>query len=266
MYKQTYLCEIVEKKQLAPEIIDMTIKSKELAADALPGQFLNIRCGDGCSTILRRPISICDVDPAADTLRFIFQVKGSGTQFLEAKQCGDTLDIMGPLGSPFHLLEKVDGDVILLGGGIGVFPLFLLAKSIYEKGVKPTAYLGFRSADLVVMEAEFKQYTKDVKVSTDDGSYGMHGYATAYLINHIKNKKVGLVYACGPEPMLRQVQSICHENKVRCQLSLEQRMGCGIGACLVCACKIKKQEGFAYQHVCKDGPVFWSEDVVFGGE
>ncbi len=263
MYKKTYNCKIIYKQEIASGIIDMRVKSEEITKQAKPGQFLNVKCCEAMSVLLRRPISICDIDKEKQELRFIFQIKGEGTKLLANHHVGDTIDIMGPLGKPFIIDAKYTNPVFI-GGGIGVFPLLMLAKNLPAKD--KAVYLGFRNKDLVVMEDEFKEISNDCQITTDDGSYGIKGFATQLLEEKIKNENVDIVYACGPEPMLKIIKNICSVNDIPCQLSMEQRMGCGIGACLVCACKTKKEEDWEYQHVCKDGPVFWGDEVIFDEE
>lgn len=260
MKKQTYLCEIVYKEEIAADTIDMRIRSKEIAKDAKPGQFLNVRCCERLSVLLRRPISICDVEPSKEEVRLIFQIKGDGTKLLASKNLGDQIDVLGPLGNGFTT-ELAYSNPLIVGGGIGSFPLLMLAKNISSK--KPKVYLGFRSKDFVVLENDFQPYCREVKIATDDGSYGYHGYVTEFVEDSLKNKNNDIVYACGPEPMLKSIQEICNLYNVPCQLSLEQRMGCGIGACLVCACKIKCANEWEYKHICKDGPVFWGREIIF---
>ncbi|WHH59535.1 dihydroorotate dehydrogenase electron transfer subunit [Petroclostridium sp. X23] len=262
MYKQTYLCLITYKKEIAPGIIDMRIKSEEIAQQAQPGQFLNIKCCNGLNAILRRPISICDVDVEKHEVRFIFQIKGEGTKLLSSKSIGEQLDILGPLGTAFAL-EQQYSNPLLIGGGIGTFPLLYLAKKLDRENI--SAYLGFRNKDIVTLEDEFKNYCSDVQIATDDGSYGFNGYVTQLLEKKIQEGKVDIVYACGPEPMLKAVVDMCKANNLYTQISMEQRMGCGIGACLVCVCKIKvnTEDGWDYKHVCKDGPVFCGNEVIF---
>lgn len=282
-------------EMLKESICRIDFESKELAQESLPGQFVNIRCGDGITPLLRRPISICDVDKNSDMLTIVFQIKAAGTRLLSKLQIGDELDVLGPLGKGFDLSPKYE-NVLVVGGGIGVFPLLFLLKESPAK--HKSAILGFRNKALAVMEDEFKslvskdekEYEIDrerFKVFTDDGSYGKKGLVVNGLTEYIKASKIELVYACGPTIMLKNVAKAVKEAGAMCQLSVEQRMGCGIGACLVCACKAKvvgsswgptteatngatlanttkDQEGnFVYKHVCKDGPVFWADDLVF---
>lgn len=235
--------KILSIKEIAPALYDVWVESPEMAKKALPGQFLHIDCGG--TTTLRRPISICDASENA--LRFVFAAKGEGTKTLAQRSVGDELDILGPLGTSFKTENA--GKAVLIGGGIGVFPLLLLAKKLDN----PTAVLGFRTKDLVVMEEEFKAVCDEVKIATDDGSYGFHG-----LVTQLVEGKVDTIYACGPKPMLKAVKALAAELGAACQISLEERMGCGIGACAVCVCKTK---GGKYSRVCKDGPVYDAEGV-----
>ncbi len=264
MYSKDYTCLISYKKEIVQEIIDMKVISKEICQQAKPGQFLNIKCCDGINTILRRPISICDIDKKNHELRFIFQIKGQGTSLLAGKNIGQTIDILAPLGKPFTISEEYTNP-LLIGGGIGIFPLLYLAKSLPNK---PITYLGFRNKDMLLLKSEFLKTSKELKVATDDGSYGHGGYVTDLLQNKVKenntNKKVDIIYACGPTPLLKLIKEMANKYKIPAQLSLEQRMGCGIGACLVCACKIKTSNNTEeYKRICKDGPVFWGDEVIF---
>lgn len=267
MYKEKHMCEITEKKEIAPNIIDMRIYSPDIAKQARPGQFLNIKCSDGLENLLRRPISICDIDKETHEVRFVFQVRGEGTLALAEKYVGDKIDILGPLGNPYKIIEKYKKPT-LIGGGIGVFPLLLLSKELSSfmncfKGESSiTAYLGFRNKDAVVLENDFSSICDNLLIYTDDGSYGQSGVATKNLENDINEGKTDIVYACGPVPMLKTVKLICEKYKIPCQISMEQRMGCGIGACLVCVCKIKKGDDWDYGRICKEGPVFWADEVI----
>ncbi len=254
--------EVCSIDKIAPAIFKMTIKSEYVSHYAVPGQFVNVKCSEGINALLRRPISICNIDKDKRTFDICFQIKGIGTEYLSQKKPGDIVDIIGPLGNPF----KISGEyksIAVVGGGIGVFPLMYVLK-MSGQAVKST-YLGFRNRDFVVLEDEFKKVSDSMNISTDDGSYGYKGLVIELLERDLIKGKFDIIYACGPMPMLKGVVKIAHGSGIKCQVSLEQRMGCGIGACLVCACKTKadSNEGWEYSHVCKDGPVFWSDDVVF---
>ncbi len=217
-------------------------------AVARPGQFLHIKCGH--SRLLRRPISLCGVEDRV--ARLVFAVKGDGTRWLAGRKPGDSLDVMGPLGNGFEPID--DAPVLLVGGGIGVPPLLFAAKAAKAE---THALLGFRSSEHVCLASEFPSMT----LFTDDGSAGIHGYPHNELMKLLDSGKWGSVFACGPHPLLRSAAKICAEAGVACFVSMEERMGCGTGACLVCACAV----GGTYRRVCRDGPVFNAAEVNWNG-
>ncbi len=255
--KKANICKIISSEETAKDIFDFTVECEEIASCAKAGQFLHIDCGDAALNLLRRPISICDAYD--DKVRFIFQKKGSGTDALSKKGAGDMLDILGPLGNGFTILPDKKKPVVI-GGGIGVFPLYMLCRQLKN----PTALLGFRTKELVCMEKEFSSAAK-TSIATDDGSYGFKGYAPQLLEKMLGAGECDIIYACGPLPMLRAVKQLAEQFDVKCQLSLEQRMGCGIGACLVCTCETLVGGEHKNKRVCKDGPVFWSSEVTLDG-
>ncbi|MDR0405577.1 MAG: dihydroorotate dehydrogenase electron transfer subunit, partial [Clostridiales bacterium] len=242
-------CEILDIRQLNAETYDVVVRFPETAA---PGQFIHVLCGG--DTLLRRPISICDAEPGK--LRFTFAARGEGTRLLARKKRGDTLDILAPLGNGFNVTKKGDGVPVVVGGGIGVFPLYFLSKCF---GGAAEAVLGFRCAEAVLMAEEFAAVCAATELATDDGSLGFHGFAADLLAARLARGGVTSVYACGPAPMLRAVKRVAEERRVYCQLSLEQRMGCGIGACAVCVCN----SGGEFVKVCQKGPVFDAGEVDF---
>jgi dihydroorotate dehydrogenase electron transfer subunit len=252
--------KVVSVSELAKNIFKMTVKSEYISMNALPGQFVNVKCCGGIDALLRRPISICNVDKNRETFDIVFQIKGKGTEYLSRKEAGSEVDLIGPLGNSF----KINGDykrIAVVGGGIGIFPLLYLLKEL--KDVDRSSYLGFRSSEYVVLLDEFGAESEALSISTDDGSRGYKGLVTDLLERDIEEKGFDIIYTCGPTPMIRKVCEISKKAGIKCQVSLEQRMGCGIGACLVCACKIGKPDNWEYKHVCKDGPVFWSDEVIF---
>ena len=230
-----------------------------MANIALPGQFLEIRVNDDIEPFLRRPISIHKIDKDKNELEFIFQVKGKGTEILSKKKVGDKISVLGPLGKGDFKFEGYK-NIAIIGGGIGVFPLYELAKQASKKA-EVTTYLGFRNKDFVVLEDEFKEVSNKLVITTDDGSYKENGFAINYLKEDAKNQKPDCIFACGPLPMLRAIKEFAVENGIDAQVSLEERMGCGIGICLGCAVKDTASAG--YKHVCKDGPVFDVNSVEF---
>jgi len=245
--KKTHFCKILSKKEIAPQTFDVLI---EFPLPAKPGQFIHILCGDG--VLLRRPVSICD--SGDNWLRFIFAVKGEGTKRLALKKEGDVLDIIGPLGMGFSVAKRGEGTAIVVGGGIGIYPLVKTAK---ELGGNVESILGFRTKDLITLKEDFEGICDKTHIATDDGSYGYHGLVIDVLKQRIGETNVTSIYACGPMPMMKAIKEIALENNIFCELSLEQRMGCGIGACAVCTCKSKGEN----VKVCFNGPVFNAKEV-----
>lgn len=255
MYKQG-LYPIIKKTASAKGIFDITVLCPEMAALAKAGQFAQLLAP---GFFLRRPISICGIDKQAGTLRLVFEVRGSGTEALSRLNVGDNLDLIAPLGQGFTVTE---GRAVCVGGGIGVPPMLGIAA---EYGERAAAITGFRNAAAVILQEDFKALGCETILCTDDGSAGIHGFVTTALEQYLQSNKTDIIYACGPMPMLKGVAAIAEKYGVRCQVSLEQRMACGVGACLGCATKIKRDGEDKHLHVCKDGPVFDSKEVVFDG-
>ncbi len=249
---------ITEKKAIARDIFSIVINCPEIADIAVPGQFVHIL---PLGFTLRRPISICDIDKQKGTLRIVFIVKGSGTKEIASLNEGGVIDMLAPLGHGFTVNESFK-KILLVGGGIGTPPMLPLAK-IYKE--KSTVISGFRSADAVILQDDFKNTGAKTILCTDDGTMGVKGFVTQPLEDILKSEKIDAVYSCGPMAMLKNIAAVCDKYNTLCEVSLEERMGCGIGACLVCACKtnVNGEEHFA--HVCKNGPVFNSKEVVWNG-
>lgn len=255
--------EIIGIKQLKEDLYQFSIKAKEIVKNAKPGQFIDVRVVDGIEPLLRRPISIYHLDKENGILEFIFQVKGKGTSLLAKRRVGELLDIIGPLGYGTFTIKDYE-KVAIIGGGIGIFPLYELAKELKQNTrTNVHIYMGFRNKNLITLEEEFKMVSDDLTITTDDGSYGIQGFAINELKKDCENSKIDKIFACGPLPMLKAVQEYAIENKIPCEISLEEKMGCGIGACLGCAVKTAKspKEAPEYWHVCKAGPVFQAQDV-----
>lgn len=245
------LCSILRTEKLNSDAVSLWLEAGELAEAAAVGQFVNIKCGEGL--LLRRPISICRVE--GTKLNIVFEVRGEGTAWLAARQEGDLLDVMGPLG---HGFSYPQGKILVVGGGIGVPPMLHTARSAPTGAI---ACLGFRNADKAMLIPEFEQCCDQVYISSDDGSLGVHSYVAGIVDTALTERpEISAVLACGPKIMLKTVYDAAKKHGVPCQVSMEERMGCGIGACLVCACK--NTDG-AYRHVCKDGPVFAAEEVCW---
>lgn len=254
--------ELVLKQQLKPNIFKFSLKASEITKIARPGNFIEIRVIDNTEPFLRRPISIYNIKKEDEILEFIFQVKGKGTKILSEKQKGDLIDIIGPLGFGTFKYDKFN-NIAIIGGGIGIFPLYELAKCANKDEKNVNIYLGFRNKNLVLLEKEFKYVCNNLTITTDDGSYSKQGLAVNFLKNDIEKGEIDCIYACGPLQMLKAVQKLSIEKNIPCQISLEEKMGCGLGVCLGCAVKITKstKDNPKYFHVCKAGPVFEAKDV-----
>ena len=248
------ICRAASNTRLGEGLYQLVLDAPQIAAAAQCGQFVHIACGEG--NLLRRPISICEAGEGR--LRIVFQVKGSGTEWLADRKEGDTLDVLGPLGNGFDT-AALGARPVLIGGGIGVPPMLQAAKCAKAAGAAPRAVLGFRNRGAVILEEDFRAVCETF-VTTDDGSYARHGFVTDVLQELVADATG--VAACGPKPMLKAIAAIAKQAGLPCQVSMEERMGCGIGACLVCACALKAENGETrYGHVCKDGPVFNAEEV-----
>lgn len=255
--------KLIKKEQLKQDIYKFSVQASEIVENAKPGHFIEVRVLDNIEPLLRRPISIYNIDKTTGTLEFIFQVKGKGTEILAKREIGEELDIIGPLGYGTFDVKDYENAAII-GGGIGTFPLYELAKELKQQTKsKVNIYLGFRNKDYVVLEEEFKKISDNLVITTDDGTYGISGFAINELKKDIENGKVDKIFACGPLPMLKAVRSLAIEKNIPCQISLEEKMACGLGVCLGCAVKTAKSPSDApeYWHVCKAGPVFNANDV-----
>lgn len=252
------ICKVIECTEIADGLFHMVLDAPKIARSAAPGQFVHLTCGEG--NLLRRPISICTVE--GSRLRIVFQVKGDGTRWLSRRNAGDAVDALGALGHGFDL-ANLGARPVFIGGGVGVPPMLFAMQLTKKAGAQPTAILGFRSRGAAILEQEFRALGTTY-VTTDDGSYGQHGFVSDVLKEHLS--AFTAVCACGPRPMLRALAALAEEAGIPCQVSMEERMGCGIGACLVCACALHDKDGSGdtrYGHVCKDGPVFRAEEVVW---
>ena len=231
----------------------MGLKSPHMAAEARPGQFVMLRVGSGIDPLLRRPFSVAGVK--GDLFMVLYRVVGKGTAVMTAAKAGEKLAVLGPLGKGFDVLQ---GSVlpVLVGGGIGVAPLFFLSQSLTGRRVE--FMMGFRSAKDIIRPHDDEAPNHRLSISTDDGTEGHAGLVTNLLgIFLEKNKTQSMcLFACGPRPMLKQVAKMAMVRGVPCQVSLESAMACGLGACQGCAVKASENGTRSYYHVCQDGPVF----------
>lgn len=246
---------VISQECIAENIYSMWIKT-DIAREAACGQFVNVYTKDP-SRLLPRPISICDI--TSDAIRVVYRIAGAGTAEMAQYKDGDTIDIMGPLGNGFPT-KKISGDVIVIGGGIGIPPMLGTVKSLAEKDVNLEIVLGYRNDELFLLD-EFKSYG-NVHIATDDGSVGIKGTVIDAIREH--GVKGNVICACGPKPMLKAIKEYAEENNITAWISMEERMACGIGACLGCVCKTTETDDHSKvknARVCADGPVFDAKEV-----
>ena len=257
--KRYLSCEVLSNDRIASDVFDMVLSAPEMAAEAKAGQFVNVYLGKG-EHLLPRPISICGLDTEKGTVRMVYRVLGKGTDLMSKAKAGDSFMLMSPLGNGFEI-DAANKRVCVVGGGIGTPPMLELVKEIRRQapGAEVTVVLGFR--DEMFLADEFKAAGADVHVATDDGSTGFRGNVVA-LMDEI-GKMYDVVYACGPNVMLKFVGHWAAAHGARCFVSMEERMACGLGACVGCVIKVKTADGIVHKKVCKDGPVFDTQEVVW---
>ena len=249
--------KIVSQEKIASDIYSMWLQADHMADISRPGQFLSLYTRDG-SKLLPRPISICEIDRENRRIRLVYRVTGknTGTESFARLHPGVPVEVLGPLGNGFPLDAAEGKRVLLMGGGIGIPPMLETAK---ELRAEKTAILGYR--DELFLNEEFAEYA-EVYVSTEDGSAGTKGN----VLNVVKEKglEADVIFACGPAPMLRAIKQYAEEKQIPCWISMEERMACGVGACLACVCRSREIDEHSQVHnkrVCKDGPVFLSTEV-----
>ncbi|MCZ0703364.1 dihydroorotate dehydrogenase electron transfer subunit [Natronobacillus azotifigens] len=250
------LATITSSREIALDTIEMNLAIPEFASFSpiAPGQFVHIQIGSGVAHQLRRPISIADVDYEKQQITIIFKVIGTGTEELRKYRVQDQLDLLVPCGNGYPI-EKIDSKkALLIGGGIGVPPLYYLAKKLVDKGVEVTSILGFQTKDHVFYEQAF-QALGDCHVVTNDGSYGYQGFVTNVI--ETVQPTFDTFFSCGPTSMLKAVTNSLVDREG--YISLEERMGCGVGACYACVIPSPNEKGF--KKICQDGPVFLASEV-----
>ncbi len=249
---------VLFNQEEAPGIFRLRLHCPVLVESSLPGQFVQVKIGNDYSHLLRKPISLHQINRQAGTLDLLYSTVGKGTVALSTVLPNQQVDLVGPLGNGWMKSIAADSPALLVAGGIGVAPMLALAEELVAEGRAVKMFYGARTQQALVGLAEYERLGVDVESATDDGTYGFHGTAVALLEAQLAIGVAGEIYACGPRPMLRAVQSLAKQAGLPNQLSLEEYMACGIGACLGCACA--KSDG-GYAHVCTDGPVFRGEDV-----
>lgn len=290
--------KVVQNKQVIPDYYCMTLDAPAIAEQAKPGQFLHVRCGSTYDPLLRRPISIHGVDRQAGEVSILYRVAGRGTALLAEHRLGEMISVIGPLGRGFTMPEGNE-KVFVVSGGIGIAPLYFLLQELAGLGIKANVFQGFATAKQILLVKEIRKLGHSVDLATDDGTKDFHGSVTKLFEDYLQSalepgagedlilnkgqteliskslfnkynrqqeaidtNPSSCVFACGPHGMLRKLSEITARWGIPCEVSLEERMGCGVGACLSCACKIKTGDGrFTYRRVCIEGPVFPSGEV-----
>jgi len=252
--------KVIKNIEVGPKYYKIVLSCLPIVKDAKAGQFLAIKITDAYEPLLRRPFSIHRLSGAG--IEILYQIVGKGTEILSQKKAGQYLDIIGPLGNgftyrlPSHRATQLS---VLVAGGMGVAPLLFLAETIFTR--KPLVLIGAKTRSDVLCEKEFRKLGCNVKIATDDGSKGFKGYVSKLLKKELStiDYRLSTIYSCGPRPMLREIAVISKEYNIPAQVSLEEHMACGMGACL--GCVVNTQDGF--KRVCKEGPVFNADEIVW---
>ncbi len=257
MVEQTV--HIISNERDTDEYYRLVVRAPEIAPHVQPGQFAHMRILPLKEALLRRPFSIFQA--SGDTLSFLYKTIGRGTEVLARMQPGEELNLIGPLGHGFSVPQPGGEAPILVAGGYGMAALYLLAERSPQKGI---AFVGGRRRVDILCEAEFRALGWEVRVTTEDGSYGEKGLVTQLLLTELKKRAAGRkLYACGPTPMLKAVAHLATQYDLPAELSVDEHMGCGMGVCLTCVVPVKVGDGWEYQRSCTEGPVFDSRQILW---
>jgi len=252
---------ILGTQRLGPFFYKIKLKSPSISSQAQPGQFVHLKVDEGYDPLLRRPFSIHRTDPSQGGLDLLIKLRGKGSRLLSRKSPGERLDLIGPLGNGFPLPHSGQSP-ILVAGGAGIAPLFMLAERITSRG--NSFFWGAKGEEEIFLRKELSSLGWRLEISTEDGSLGYRGLVTDLLRGQLSRMKGDyLIYACGPWEMLKDVAKLSQERHLPCWVSLEGNMACGVGACWGCAVRCKAEEKIIYLRICKDGPVFSAEEVVW---
>lgn len=267
--------EVLGHKKYGEHYHSLTIVAPEIGEKVRPGQFVNIKCGEGRSNILRRPFSVYRVHKRggwASTIEVVFDVKGPGTRYLSTLRGHASVDLIGPLGRGFAL-PKRRAHCLLVGGGIGAAPLFFLADDLRNVGHRVDVILGARDSGLLLNQIDARRLASICRMTTEDGSAGDTGRVTDILVETMEKCGTEVIYACGPHPMLEAVSKIAMEHKIPIQVAVEELMGCGYGVCMTCVMPVKQRirsggterEEIVYARSCTEGPIFNGASIAWNG-
>lgn len=252
------IVKILSNSEIAPFHYRMAFLERTLAKKILPGQFIHVKINDSLEPFLRRPFSVFNYDN--EKVEILYKVVGGGTKILSEKIAGGKLDIIGPLGNPFLIPREKDTINILVGGGMGIAPMYPLAKELAKKKRNLLVLIGAKTKKFLICINDFKKLKAEICITTDDGTFGKKGFISEELRKILpKLKSRAIIFTCGPNPMIEEISRIAKSYNIPCQVSLEEKMACGIGTCLGCAVLTKS----GYKNVCSDGPVFDSRDIIW---
>lgn len=257
--------EIITRKKYGENLFKLEIFSPYICRNSTGGQFVNVLCRDNrvMDPLLRRPFSIYEIDKNFNVFSILFLVKGKGTRFLSCLEKGDVLDFVGPLGNGFQPAASTF-KFVLVGGGIGVAPLYNIARELQENGKSVQFFAGFKDETFFMWQRDIAKTVKNFTIFTENGSFGQKGIPSDFISENISRYKGHNFVVCGPKDMLKSLQGILTGKSIRSFAIMEERMACGIGTCLGCVLKIKAQDSnFEYKKVCSDGPVFDLMEVIF---
>lgn len=255
MTKYVVDAKVVGQRMLNAVTKQIDLIAPQIAAEAVPGQFVNVQVSRRTAPLLRRPLGVAGVDREHGVITLIYRIIGEATKILADVCSGDVISVVGPLGHGFDRSAK---HPLLIGGGTGLAPLLYLAETMAAEGIKPDVIMGGRTADDLFWKDMYLDLVERMGLTTDDGSLGTKGTVMAELPLVLQRIHYDCVYVCGPAPMMKAVSAAVLEKGIKCQVSLEKYMACGLGACLSCSC-----QGIGKRiKVCQDGPVFWAEDVA----
>ncbi|MFH1943043.1 MAG: dihydroorotate dehydrogenase electron transfer subunit [bacterium] len=256
-----YSCKIIDREDITRDIVWISLEAAEIARESFPGQFVHVRVSTGIDPLLRRPLSIHRVDHARGTIELLYRVVGSGTALMQSWERGRVVDLMGPLGNGFDV-NKSFTHALVVAGGMGSAPIFFLVDELIASGKSVTLFWGVKEGGEIFREENFKNRGVEVRLASEDGSREYKGFVTDLMEEFLSDQKnaSGLEgFVCGPKPMLKKIQTLAKRTSFDWQVSMEEKMACGVGVCL--GCPVKMRQG-GFRMICSDGPVFNLKEVL----